>query len=96
MKSSNLAKTAAMSIIAGSALFAIKTHAVPDQPANWEKCAGIAKVGMNDCGALDGSHACAGQATLSNSAEEWVYVPEGQCAKITGGVVAKIKPAKTS
>ena len=69
-------------------------HAVPDQPKNWEKCAGIAKKGMNDCGALDGKHGCAGQATLDNDDQEWVYVPEGVCKKITGGTVAMTKPAK--
>lgn len=69
-------------------------HSVPDQPKQWEKCAGIAKVGMNDCGALDGSHGCAGQAKADNLDVEWVYVPEGQCGKITGGRVAKLKPAK--
>lgn len=73
-----------------------QANAVPDQPTHWEKCAGIAKAGQNDCGALDGSHACSGQATQSNSDQEWVYVPKGQCEKITGGVVAKIKPAKES
>jgi uncharacterized membrane protein len=68
--------------------------AVPDQPKEWEKCAGIAKAGKNDCGSLDGKHSCAGQATLTNSDQEWVYVPSGTCEKITGGVVAKVKPAK--
>lgn len=29
---------------------------MPDQPTQWEKCAGIAKARINDCGALDGSH----------------------------------------
>lgn len=67
---------------------------VPDQPKNWEKCAGIAEAGQNDCGALDGSHGCAGQAKENNLDHEWVYVPEGTCEKITGGKVAKIKPAK--
>ena len=81
--------------IAGAlALGALSAQAVPDQPKNWEKCAGIAKAGMNDCGSLDGKHGCAGQATVDNSDQEWVYVPEGTCTKITGGVVAKIKPAK--
>lgn len=73
---------------AGSAL------AVPDQPENWEKCASIAKAGQNDCGALDGSHGCAGQATQDSSGNEWVYVPEGTCTKIVGGTVADTKPAK--
>jgi len=77
----------------GLSSVATSAYAVPDAPANWEKCAGVAKAGMNDCGALDGSHACAGQATQSDVDTEWVYVPEGTCAKI-GGTVAKIKPAK--
>ncbi|CAH0992324.1 hypothetical protein SIN8267_02443 [Sinobacterium norvegicum] len=68
--------------------------AVPDQPQQWEKCAGIAKAGANDCGALDGSHGCAGQAKADNLANEWVYVPSGTCDKITGGRVAALKPAK--
>lgn len=75
-------------IVAGNA------NAVPNTPNAWEKCAGIAKAGKNDCGALDGSHSCAGQAKLDNLDTEWVYVPQGTCAKITGGVIAKIKPAK--
>jgi uncharacterized membrane protein len=49
----------------------------------------------NDCGSLDGKHGCSGQSTVTNSVQEWVYVPEGTCEKITGGIVAKIKPAKT-
>lgn len=48
----------------------------------------------NDCGALDGSHNCAGQAKADDLDTEWVYVPRGTCEKITGGTVAKIKPAK--
>lgn len=68
--------------------------AVPDQPKEWEKCAGVAKKGMNDCGALDGKHGCAGKASFDNDDNEWVYVPKGTCTKITGGVVAAVKPAK--
>lgn len=68
--------------------------AVPDQPKEWEKCAGIAKAGMNDCGSTDGKHACAGHATIDNADTEWVYVPKGTCTKITGGVVYAVKPAK--
>ena len=89
------AVTLANILVLGTTL-STTAQAVPDQPQNWEKCAGIAKVGKNDCGSLDGKHSCAGQATLSNLDTEWVYVPEGTCDKITGGVVAKIKPAKTS
>ena len=78
----------------GASLATTNTWAVPDQPTAWEKCAGIAKAGMNDCGALDGKHACAGQSTVDNDANEWVYVPAGTCTKITGGKVAATKPAK--
>jgi uncharacterized membrane protein len=81
-------------LAAGAAITATNAWAVPDQPKNWEKCAGIAKTGMNDCGALDGSHQCAGQAAFDNADHEWVYVPEGTCTKITGGRVAVVKPAK--
>lgn len=88
------AKRAVAGILAlGMAGAATQTFAVPDSPKMWEKCAGVAKAGMNDCGALDGSHACAAQAESDNSAQEWVYTPEGTCAKL-GGKVAKVKPAK--
>ncbi len=70
-------------------------QAVPDQPKAWEKCAGIAKAGMNDCGSFDGKHKCSGQSTIDNDDNEWVYVPQGTCTKITGGVVKKVKPAKS-
>lgn len=73
---------------------AVNANAVPDQPKQWEKCAGIAKAGSNDCGALDGSHGCAGQAKADNLDTEWVYVPAGSCEKITGGMVKAVKPAK--
>ena len=91
MKHSALTTSIASILALGAATGA---QAVPDQPQAWEKCAGIAKAGMNDCGALDGSHGCAGQAEADNLDHEWVYVPQGSCGKITGGVVAKVKPAK--
>lgn len=87
--------TAIAGILAvGASLTAASAWAVPDTPKNWEKCAGIAKAGMNDCGALDGSHQCAGQAKVDNDDQEWVYVPQGTCTRITGGQVAAVKPAK--
>ena len=82
-------------ILAVGAIGAAPVHAVPDQPQTWEKCAGIAKAGMNDCGAVDGKHGCAGQSTVDDASNEWVYVPKGTCTKITGGTVAGEKPAKS-
>lgn len=78
-----LIKTALASVIA------LGLGAV-SQPASaakegFEKCQGIAKAGMNDCGTSQ--HACAGQATDDRAAEEWVYVPTGTCEKIAGGTV---------
>ncbi len=78
----------------GALVAAGQAQAVPDVPTAWEKCAGIAKKGMNDCGALDGKHSCAGQATADGDSNEWVYVPEGTCTKIVGATVAATKPAK--
>ena len=96
MQTSERTRMTVAGILAAGAALAMGTAqaAVPDAPKQWEKCAGIAKAGMNDCGSLDGKHKCAGQAKMDNDANEWVYVPAGTCAKITGGNVAAVKPAK--
>ena len=57
-----------------------------------EKCQGVAKAGMNDCGA--NGHGCAGMAETDGDANEWIFVPEGTCAKIVGGVVKAAKAAE--
>lgn len=80
----------------GGAAATAPAFAVPDAPQAWEKCAGIAKKGMNDCGALNDTHGCAGQAKKDGDPNEWVYVPEGTCTKIVGGEVAAVKPAKNA
>ena len=53
--------------------------------AGFEKCAGIVKTGMNDCGTSQ--HGCAGQAKSDGDPSEWLYVPEGTCDKIVGASV---------
>ncbi len=65
-------------------LSAATSSALAAKPG-FEKCQGIAKAGMNDCGTS--KHSCAGQATKDNDAEEWIYVPKGTCEKIAGGKV---------
>ncbi|MBL4865706.1 MAG: DUF2282 domain-containing protein [Pseudomonadales bacterium] len=87
-------KTVTLLIGAFALSAGIGVYAVPNQPSEWEKCAGISKAGENDCGALDGSHPCGGQAKVNDSANEWVYVPKGTCEKLTGGKVVGVKPAK--
>jgi len=95
MSTSNtlLAATVASLVTLGLSSTAL---AVPNQPESWEKCAGIAKAGKNDCGALDGSHGCSGQSTVDKLDSEWVYVPQGSCEKISGGIIAAVKPAKVA
>ena len=58
-------------------------------PEGHEKCFGVVKAGMNDCAAMDKSHSCAGQASADGSAQEWVAVPAGLCAKLVNGKVAE-------
>ena len=97
MKNQNkiMQSTVAGILALGASMVSTSASAVPDQPKFWEKCAGVAKAGMNDCGALDGKHGCAGMATKSSHPQEWLYVPKGTCAKIVGGEVRKVKPAKS-
>ena len=57
----------------------------------FEKCEGIAKAAMNDCGTS--KHACAGMSKVSSDKEEWLYVPAGTCNKIVGGKL-KVASAK--
>lgn len=72
------AATAAEEVASGAQV------AAADEGAN-EKCMGIAKAGLNDCGTS--KHSCAGQATVDRDPEEWIYLPAGTCEKITGGNV---------
>ena len=50
---------------------------------NMEKCYGVVKAGMNDCGAA--GHNCAGEAKTDSAKDEWVFMPTGLCTKIVGG-----------
>lgn len=83
MSQKNLIKTAITGAIA-TGLVTLSSAAVAGKPG-MEKCMGIAKAGKNDCGTSQ--HACGGMAKEDGMAEEWVYVPEGTCEKIVGGVV---------
>ena len=59
----------------------LSANAIAGKPG-FEKCKGIVKAGMNDCGTA--KHACAGMAKVDKDPEEWIYVPEGTCAKLVG------------
>jgi uncharacterized membrane protein len=49
-----------------------------------ERCYGVAKKGLNDCGNLAGTHGCAGQARVDFDPGEWRYVPTGTCKALKG------------
>ena len=51
------------------------------------KCVGAAKGGENDCGALDGSHPCAGMSPKGEdyTLNEWVYMSLQECAEHENG-----------
>jgi uncharacterized membrane protein len=84
--SHKLIKTAAASallaaFIGGAAL--ISSTATAED--GFEKCAGIAKAGMNDCATK--AHGCHAQAKVDRDPADWIKLPAGACAKIAGGKV---------
>ncbi len=68
------------------------------EPMETEKCYGVAKAGMNDCGTP--THACAGHAenAVDSDKNEWIMVPTGLCEKLVNGsltapaAAAPVKP----
>lgn len=74
-------------ILAVSAVLAIGTTQAETMQANapqgLEKCYGIVKAGMNDCGTAN--HSCGGESKLDQDPQEWVLVPTGLCTRIAGG-----------
>jgi uncharacterized membrane protein len=85
--SSAIAGLVALSSLSGSVVAQEKKEAK-------EKCFGIAKKGQNDCGTA--KHACAGQSTVDNQADEWKFVAKGSCEKMGGKlkVASAEKPAE--
>ena len=76
-----------LSTVAGVVAVAGSAHA-GDHKMEKEKCYGVVKAGKNDCGAKDGSHACAGMSKVDGDSNEWVMVPKGLCHKLAGGKLA--------
>ena len=81
MKKQLIAAAAIATFVSGAAL--VNSDALAKE--GFEKCQGVVKAGQNDCGA--NGHSCAGQAKVDGDANEWVYLPEGTCEKLVGGVV---------
>ncbi len=59
-----------------------------DHKVEMEKCYGIAKAGMNDCGGKKTGHSCAGQASKNSDPNDFVAVPKGTCNKIANGMLS--------
>ena len=77
-------KTIALASAVGS-LLTLGTATVSAEDAAKEKCYGVAEAGKNDCGTA--KHSCAGQAKTDKAADEWKYVPKGECEKLGGKLV---------
>jgi uncharacterized membrane protein len=84
-------KTIAIASAVSSLLALGATTASAADAAAKEKCSGIVKAGQNDCG--NDKHGCAGQAKTDNAADEWKFVPKGECEKMGGKVVGGEKKA---
>lgn len=82
MKAKHLLSAAALAGMMTAATTGLPTDAQA-MKEGMEKCYGVVKTAMNDCGA--NGHSCAGQAKTDNDPNEWVMVPEGLCEKLTGG-----------
>jgi uncharacterized membrane protein len=80
-------KSIAIASAVGS-LLALGSVTVSAEDAK-EKCFGVAEKGKNDCGTA--KHSCAGQAATDKAADEWKYVPKGECEKM-GGKLGEKKP----
>ncbi|EKD70757.1 MAG: Signal peptide protein [uncultured bacterium] len=72
---------------AASFLVIASTHSLAqtnvDHADKMEKCYGIVKAGKNDCQTKTAS--CAGSATKDNQKDAFLFLPKGDCEKITGG-----------
>ncbi len=87
MKNTTKTVHSALAGVIALGMAGMSTDALAGRPGH-EKCAGIVKAGMNDCGTS--KHGCAGHAKKDRDAEEWIYVPKGTCEKIAG---ARLKQA---
>lgn len=85
-KSNNATKTIVKAAVA-SFLVISSTNSLAqtnaDHADKMEKCYGIVKAGKNDCQTKTAS--CAGSATKDNQKDAFLFLPKGDCEKITGG-----------
>jgi uncharacterized membrane protein len=90
---SNLIKSAIQAVfilatasVTTSAIAAADHGVIPD---NMERCYGIAKAGMNDCGTA--TQSCAGTIKKDRAPNAYLVLPKGLCQKIAG---SSLQPPK--
>jgi uncharacterized membrane protein len=74
---------AVMAAILGTGVAVAATDVMAAAKPNVEKCYGIVKAKMNDCGTPQ--HACAGAAKTDGDPQEWIFLTKGNCTRIVGG-----------
>jgi uncharacterized membrane protein len=82
MKKTSATVTAISSLLTLGAA-ALATPSFAADKVDMEKCYGVVKAGKNDCAGP--AHACAGQAKVDSGGKEFVTVPKGTCARLSGG-----------
>lgn len=90
----SMKKTVTNTMVAGAVAMALFGFAAGEANAETtakEKCYGVAKAGMNDCGDAEGRHGCMGHAETDGDGSEWVAMPKGLCEKIVGGSLEPVK-----
>lgn len=97
----NKVVTATLAAILAMGVSGLATEAIADQPSKattksgkmlkgMEKCFGVAKAGLNDCGTAT-NNGCAGSSKVDSDKSAWIYVPKGTCNKIVGGSTTETK-----
>ena len=92
---SQLAKlTVTAAVVTGITIAGVGQAFAATGAIRMEKCYGIAKKGMNDCGTA--VHACQGQSKVDGDLTEWLYIgPKGTCEKIVGGSTRPMNSRKS-
>jgi len=75
----------ALAAVVSTGLTVASGQAMAAGKMKMEKCYGIAKAGMNDCGGKGTGHSCQGQSKVNGEKNDWLMVPKGTCNKIVGG-----------
>ena len=87
MSQNKLLISAAISGVLALGAISAGTASADEAKPETEKCSGIVKAGMNECGTSE--HACAGMGKEDYGPEEWITLPKGTCDKIAGGTVVE-------